>query len=88
METYLNKVISSKHLLYIIQEYLREKYTFHNELLEKTKHLLLCSGSNYFYDKYSVSFIFDINLGQTNPCKIKHAPNIFEMVSEWAIKYK
>jgi hypothetical protein len=36
MEKYLN-LIFNKHLLYIIQEYCKEKYTFLDELKENTK---------------------------------------------------
>jgi hypothetical protein len=46
MDRILNKVISNKHLIYIIQEYSRKEYTFLKELIEKTR--ILSSGVEMF----------------------------------------
>jgi hypothetical protein len=46
MEKYLSELINNKHLIYIIQEYSREKYTFLEEY-NKNIHVQNVSKSDY-----------------------------------------
>jgi hypothetical protein len=53
MERTLNKFISNKHLIYIIQEYSREKNMPINEISSKlTKRVYLDTDFAWFYDSY------------------------------------
>lgn len=54
MERIFLNIIPIKDLVYIIQEYMRENYTFLNELLENTKMLKLDSHHWIYYNKYAI----------------------------------
>jgi hypothetical protein len=56
MEKYLNKFIPIKHLIYIVQEYSRETYTFLSELIHTTTGLYHNFNSILYYENYVISY--------------------------------
>lgn len=56
MEKYLDKFILVKHLIYIIQEYCREKYSFLHELKNNTYTLYYDFNTILYYEHYTINF--------------------------------
>lgn len=60
MERLFPHLIPNKHIIYIIQEYLREEYTFLSELSHTTELLKRDADHWHTYDgKYTICFEFD-----------------------------
>lgn len=72
MERLLSNLIPVKHVLYIIQEYMREKYVFLNELLNKTSLLKYDSDHYFTYEDYCIC-IEPINNYIIRGTKINHS---------------
>lgn len=54
MEKILNKLISNKHLIYIIQEYSRDHYTFLEDLETETNILYYQLESHIYYENFRI----------------------------------
>jgi hypothetical protein len=80
MEKKLNKLFS-KHLIYIIQEYSREEYTFLKELKNSTQWLKIECDRYYFYDNMTRNLLYNNRI-------LKYKSQIYYSVhTRWDVKF-